>query len=126
MDSKGRLFVGDRGNNRVQVFDQDGHFVAAWPQFSRPSGVYIDAHDTLYVSDSESRAIEGYGHHPGWRRGIRIGSATDGRLIAFIPDPEPDTDHVVTSGGEGIAADAQGNIYSAEVGKPGIVRYTRP
>lgn len=126
IDSKGRLFVGDRGNNRVQVFDQDGHFVAAWPQFSRPSGLYVDAHDVLYVSDSESRAIEGYGHHPGWKRGIRIGSAVDGRLTAFIPDPEQDTDHVVTSGGEGIAADSHGTIYSAEVGKPGIVRYAKP
>jgi sugar lactone lactonase YvrE len=123
MDSKGRLFVGDRGNNRVQIFDQDGKLLAVWTQFSRPSGICIDRHDTLYVTDSESRSAEGYGHHPGWKRGIRIGHATDGRLTAFIPDPEPDPDHVITSGGEGIAVDAHGDIFSAEVGPRAVVKY---
>src|SRR5688500_12090409 len=41
LDSQGRLFVADRGNNRVQVVTTDGKFVASWPQFSRPSGVFI-------------------------------------------------------------------------------------
>ena len=125
MDSKGRLFVGDRGNNRIQIFDQDGKFLAAWTQFSRPSGIFIDQHDVLYVSDSESRDYDGYGHHPGWKRGVRIGRATDGALTAFIPDPEPDPTHVVTSGGEGIAVDAQGNIYSGDVGRRAVTRYER-
>ncbi len=123
MDSKGRLFVGDRGNNRIQIFDQDGRFIAAWTQFGRPSGMFIDRHDVLYVTDSESRDVDGYGHHPGWKRGIRIGSARDGALTAFIPDPEADPDHVITSGGEGIAVDTWGNIYSAEVGTRAVVRY---
>ena len=125
MDSAGRIFVGDRGNNRVQIFDQDGEFLASWSQFSRPSGLAIDAHDVLYVSDSESRNVEGYGHHPGWRRGIRIGSAKDGVVTAFIPDPEPDPDHNITSAGEGLTVDSHGDIYAAEVGTPRIVRYTR-
>jgi sugar lactone lactonase YvrE len=123
MDSAGRLFVGDRGNNRVQIFDQDGRFLASWSQFSRPSGAFIDQHDILYVSDSESRSPEGYGHHPGWQRGIRIGSVKDGVVTAFIPDPEPDPDHHVTSAGEGITVDAHGVVYGAEVGTPEIVRY---
>ena len=42
MDSKGRLFVGDRSNNRIQILDQDGNFIAEWTQFSRPSGIAID------------------------------------------------------------------------------------
>jgi sugar lactone lactonase YvrE len=125
MDSKGRLFVGDRGNNRLQIFDQDGALLAVWTQFSRPSGMFIDQHDVLYVTDSESRAVDGYGHHPGWKRGIRIGSAADGKLTAFIPDPEPDPTHVITSGGEGITVDAQGNIYSAEVGPRAVVKYEK-
>ncbi len=90
MDSRGRLFVGDRGNNRIQIFDQDGKLLAIWTQFSRPSGIYVDQHDILYVTDSESRNADGYGHHPGWKRGIRIGSAKDGMVTAFIPDPDPD------------------------------------
>ena len=125
MDSKGRLFVGDRGNNRIQIFDQDGNVLAVWTQFSRPSGVYIDQHDTLYVTDSESRNADGYGHHPGWKRGIRIGSASDGKVTAFIPDPETDQEHKATSGGEGITVDRQGNIYSAEVGTRAVVKYER-
>jgi hypothetical protein len=125
MDSKGRLFVGDRGNNRIQIFDQDGKVLAVWAQFSRPSGVYIDRHDTLYVTDSESRNADGYGHHPGWKRGVRIGNASDGRVTAFIPDPETDQEHKATSGGEGITVDSHGNIYSAEVGPRAVVKYEK-
>jgi len=44
---RGRLFVADRGNNRIQIFDQDGKFLEAWKQFSRPSGIYIDTNDAL-------------------------------------------------------------------------------
>src|SRR3984885_11065890 len=51
MDSRGRLFVGDRGNNRIQIFDQEGNFLDQWTQFSRPSAVYIDADDVIYVAD---------------------------------------------------------------------------
>src|ERR1019366_10647968 len=75
--------VADRGNNRIQVFDQNGKFLDAWKQFSRPSGVFIDKHDVLYVADSESNMAR----NPGFRRGIRIGNVSDGKVIAFIPDP---------------------------------------
>ena len=54
MDSRGRLFVGDRQNNRIQIFDQDGNYIDQWFQFSRPSGVFIDKKDMIYVADSES------------------------------------------------------------------------
>lgn len=121
LDSKGRLFVGDRANNRIQIFDQDGKFLDQWTQFSRPSGLYIDKNDVLYVADSESNTAR----HPGWKRGIRVGSAKDGTLRAFIPDPEPDQDRSATSGAEGVAADAQGVIYGAEVGPKGLKRYVK-
>jgi len=122
-DSKGRLFVGDRGNNRIQIFDQDGKFLAEWKQFSRPSGIYIDKNDVIYVADSESTDKEGYGNNPGWKRGIRVGSAKDGSVAAFIPDPSPGT--AVTSAAEGIAADADGNIYGAEVGPKDVKKYVK-
>src|SRR5262249_13074897 len=88
-DSKGRLFVGDRGNNRIQIFDQEGKYLEEWKQFSRPSGIFIDKKDAMYVTDSESTDNDGYGHNPGWKRGIRVGSARDGKVVAFIPDPAP-------------------------------------
>jgi len=124
-DSRGRLFVGDRTNNRIQIFDQDGKFLDQWTQFSRPSGIFIDKNDVIYVSDSESKDANGYGHHPGWKRGIRVGSAKTGEVTAFIPDPEPDPDHSFTSGAEGIAADAMGNIYGAEVGNKALKKYVK-
>ena len=101
LDSKGRLFVGDRANNRIQIFDQDGKFIEEWKQFGRPSGIYIDRNDMIYVADSESNTKR----NPGWKRGICVGSAKDGKVTAFIPDPEPKPDKSPTSGAEGVAAD---------------------
>ena len=121
IDSRGRVFVGDRTNNRIQIFDQDGKFLEEWKQFGRPSGIDIDAKDTIYVADSESNTKR----NPGWKRGIRIGSARDGKVTAFIPDPEPDPDKSATSGAEGIAADGSGTVYGAEVGPKGVRRYVR-
>jgi DNA-binding beta-propeller fold protein YncE len=83
-DSKGRLFVCDRGNNRISIFDQDGTFIAAWKQFGRPSGIFITKDDTMFVTDSES----GGDRNPGWPKGIRIGSARTGEVKQFIPDPQ--------------------------------------
>ena len=121
-DSRGRLFVADRTNSRIQIFDQDGKFLAEWKQFSRPSGLFIDKSDVLYVTDSESTDTPGYGYHPGWKRGIRVGSAKDGTVSAFIPDSNPVG---LTSGAEGIAADMAGNIYAAEVGARRLMKYVR-
>jgi DNA-binding beta-propeller fold protein YncE len=121
MDSQGRLFVGDRANSRIQIFDQEGNHLATWTQFGRPSGIFIDANDMMYVADSESNTAR----NAGWKRGIRIGSARDGWVTAFIPDPEPDPDHSATSGAEGVAVDSQGNVYGAEVGPRRLTRYIR-
>ena len=123
-DTQGRLFVADRANNRIQIFDQDGKFIAAWTQFGRPSGIFIDSHDVLYVGDSESIETGGYaGNNPGFKRGIRIGSAKDGTVTAFIPDSSPGTG--ATSGAEGVGADGKGTVYGAEVLQKGIKKYVR-
>ncbi len=119
MDSQGRLFVGNRNNNRIDLFTQDGKFIASWPQFSRPSGVFIDQNDNLYVADSESESVSR--NHPGWKRGIRIGSAKDGSVRYFIPDPVDVSD--TTSAAEGVAADKDGVIYGAEVFSRRLMRY---
>ena len=87
IDSQGRLFVADRENNRIQIFDQDGHFLDQWTQFGRPSGLFIAKDDTLYVADSESFGVD----QPGWKKGIRIGSAKTGKVAAFIEDMESTT-----------------------------------
>lgn len=121
LDSRGRLFVGDRSNNRIQIFDQDGKWLDEWTQFSRPSGIYIDAKDNIYVADSESGSVEP--EHKAWTRGIRIGSAKDGTVREFIPDPTVNPPS--TSSAEGVAVDKNGVIYGAEVGQKALKRYTR-
>ena len=120
-DSKGRLYVGDRGNGRIQIFDQDGKFLEEWKQFGRPSGVFIDKNDNIFVADSQSNSTQ----HPGWKRGIRMGSAKDGSVVAFIPDPEPNPDKAGSSSPEGIAVDREGNIYGAEVGSMSMKKYVK-
>jgi len=123
MDSRGRLFVGDRENNRIQIFDQDGRFMDQWRQFGRPSGIFITADDTLYVTDSESGPDTGAHELPGIKKGIRIGSARDGKVTAFIEDMESTTgEH---SGAEGVGVDAQGNVYGAVVRRQMLERHVR-
>jgi DNA-binding beta-propeller fold protein YncE len=121
MDSRGRLFAGDRTNNRIQIFDQSGKFLESWTQFSRASGIFIDKDDVMYVADSESGSIEPA--RPEWKRGIRIGSARTGEVTAFIPDPVETTRN--TSAAEGVAVDKNGVIYGAEVGPRALKRYER-
>jgi len=124
-DSQGRLFVGDRQNNRIQIFDQDGKFIAQWFQFGRPSGIYVDKNDVIYVADSESRdgrtntgqfwlPQTGYGYNLGAQRGIRIGNARDGSVKYFIPDPCPYPYPANSSMAEGLTVDSEGNLYGAE------------
>ncbi len=109
IDSRGRLFVGDRANNRIQIFDQDGRYIDQWKQFGRPSGIFITPDDRIYVADSESWGPD----NPGWKKGIRVGSARDGSVEFFIEDIESMTvDH---SGAEGAGVDAEGNVYGAVV-----------
>lgn len=121
IDSQGRVFVGDRMNNRIQIFDQNGKFLEVWTQFGRPSGIFFTNDDMMYVADSESNRVR----NPGWERGIRIGSARDGWVRFFIPDPVPNPDEVGTSGAEYIAADKDGNVYAAEVGPRNLNKYIR-
>jgi hypothetical protein len=118
MDADGRLFVADRGNMRIQILDQDGKYLGEWKQFSRPSGVYI-RNDLIYVTDSESNGVA---PHPGWKRGIRIGTIKDGKVLYRIPDP---LELKGTSGAEGLAVDAKGNVYGAEVGPRRITKHVR-
>ena len=111
MDANGLLYVGDRSNRRIQVFEQDGTFVRDFYNMGRASGITI-RNNRLYVADSESS----YARNPGFRRGIRVMDLDTGYVIAFIPDPEPSPGTAGTSAAEGVAVDNEGNVYGAEVG----------
>jgi sugar lactone lactonase YvrE len=123
MDSRGRLFVGDRENNRIQIFDQDGRYLTEWRQFGRPSGISITSDDTIYVTDSESGPDTGARELPGIKKGIRIGSAKDGTVTAFIEDMESTVaDH---SGAEGVGVDSKGNVYGGVVRRRMLERHVK-
>ena len=114
-DSQGRLFVADRGNRRIQIFDQEGGHMDTWYQFSRISGLFIDDNDMLYAIDSESDD----NYNPGWRKGLRVGSARTGEVLYFIPahvSERPSGMGGYGTMGEGVTVDAAGNIIGGEVG----------
>jgi DNA-binding beta-propeller fold protein YncE len=115
LDSAGRLFVADRGNSRLQIFDQDGKFLAEWRQFGRPSGLFIDKNDTIYVADSQSDGKV----NPPFQQGIRIGSAKDGKVTAFIPET------VELGALDGVAADDAGNVYAGYTGTQNFRRFVK-
>ena len=115
LDSAGRVYVADRANNRIQIFEPDGKFVAEWKQFGRPSDVAIDKNDMIYVADSQSSPT----NNPGFKQGIRIGSAKDGKVTAFIPEQfegwRP----------EGIGVDDAGNVYGGFVEKKAVRKFVK-
>jgi DNA-binding beta-propeller fold protein YncE len=110
IDSRNRLFAADRSNNRIQIFDLDGNYLASWTQFGRPSGIYFDAHDRIYVADSESDEQR----NPGWEMGIRIGDAASGWVDSFVLYPWDNPRKTGGNGAEFVAVDGAGNLYAGE------------
>ena len=110
MDSRGRVFVGDRGNSRIQIFDQDGMFLEEWTQFGPPSGIFVDQDDTIYVADGGIVfSVPRTQQDPAGKGGIKVGSATDGSVTGFIPNTTS------AMGPEGVGVDAMGSVYTGEV-----------
>ena len=130
MDSQGRLFLADRSNSRINIYDQNCTFLMEWKQFGRPSGIAIDANDTMYVVDTQTTA-----GRPGFENGIYIGSAKDGKVTAFIPKVRPRSLWEVTAARgtttdatnmESIAVTPDGSaIYGGEVGLKTVIRFVR-
>ena len=122
MDSRGRLFVADRGNSRIQIFDQTGDLLAIWTQFGKPSGLFIDGDDVLYVVDGLSgRERPAWRDNPGWEQGIRIGDAETGWVTAFIPNVAA----AAGAGMEFLAVDFEGNIYVNDLSRVRLAKYTQ-
>jgi hypothetical protein len=117
--SENHVYIADRQNRRIQVFDQDGNFLAAWPQFGEVNSVFVSKDDTIYAGTgfADPNATKGE------IRGILVGSAKDGSLRAFIPDPVDLNTVVRGTAASGITADSQGNIYAADVGSHNLRKY---
>jgi hypothetical protein len=109
-DAQGRLWVADRGNHRIEIFDQDGNYLESRYTYGRISGLFITDDDTVYAIDSESSPT----NHPNWRNGVRIGPTDRDVITAFIPPFERESRLYQGTAGEGVAVDADGNVYAAE------------
>ncbi len=123
MDSQQRIFVGNRANDLIDIFDRDGKLLAEWGNWGKPSGIFIDRNDNMYVSDSQS----GSGNGNAFEKGVHIGSAKTGEVVAFIPDPLGNSTAWQPGGTlspEGVAADVDGRIYTSSVRPPGLMRWT--
>jgi hypothetical protein len=122
--SKGYVYVADRQNNRIQVFDQEGSFIAEWRQFGQPSSVFVDNRDNLYVGATYQQGRE-LPTGPN-NRAIVVGHAITGELRYLIPDPG-DLSRMTDTGtsASGIAVDDAGNIYAADVGFNNLRKYLR-
>jgi DNA-binding beta-propeller fold protein YncE len=132
IDSQWRIFLADRTNNRINIYDQDCRFLTEWKQFGRPSWVAIDRSDTIYVVDTQT--TEG---RAGFENGIYIGNARDGKVTGFIPRIRARSVWEVRSAGgaentadatnmESIAVTPDGSaIYGGEVGLKTVVKFVK-
>ena len=124
--SRGYVYVADRQNNRIQIFDQDGAFIAAWRQFGQPSSVFVDTRDNLYVGSTYQDPSTRESPAGPNNRAIVVGDAITGELRYLIPDPG-DLSKMTDTGtsASGIAVDAAGNIYAADVGFNNLRKYVK-
>ena len=109
-DNEGRLWVADRGNHRLEVYDQDGNYLESRYLHGRISDIFITADNRLYSIDSESNQMR----HINWKNGVRVGPLGEDRITGFIPPWESDSRPWHGVAGEGVAVDADGNVYVAE------------
>lgn len=65
VDASGNIFVADRGNDRVQVFDSSGAFVTGWGtsgpgegQFRQPMGIDLDSQGNVYVTELANARVQ--------------------------------------------------------------------
>lgn len=102
IDGFGRVLVADRENNRIQVFDREGNFIAAWGDFYHPMQVWVDDRGLIFVTDQIPR--------------ISLLSP-DGTLIGRCRG--------AINGAHGLAGDAEGNLYLSELPPQEITRLER-
>ena len=110
IDSQGRLWVADRGNHRLDLFDLEGNYLESRYSYGRISGIFITDEDMVYAIDSESGPM----NHINWISGIRIGPLNEDRIVGFIPGYADDRRGYQFTAGEGVAVDADGNVFAAE------------
>ncbi len=57
VDRAGRIYVGDRRNNRIQVFTPEGEFIEEWPDVIDPVGIFVDEDDGVWVVSAAANSL---------------------------------------------------------------------
>ncbi|MFH0848368.1 MAG: peptidyl-alpha-hydroxyglycine alpha-amidating lyase family protein [archaeon] len=100
VDDRGHVWVVDRENHRIQIFDANGEFLSQWTDFVRPTDLFIDKDNTVYVSELSKR----------------VGIFTiDGKLLARWGNPGTKKEDALFLSPHAIAVDSHGDIYVGEV-----------
>jgi len=105
VDSKDRVYVCDRENSRVQIFDYDGNFIEEWRDVLNPGDIHCDRQNLVYVAEQGTPT----GVAP---NGISIFSES-GELVSRFRGRDKGF-----SQPHGISTDSKGNIYTAELSSP--------
>jgi DNA-binding beta-propeller fold protein YncE len=109
-DGQGRLWVADRGNHRLEIFDQNGNYLDSRYLYGRISDLFITDDQMVYAIDSESNETR----HIHWMNGVRIGPVDRDWIVGFIPPWSSASRPHNGVAGEGVAVDAEGNVFVAE------------
>jgi len=100
MDKQERVWVTDRENNRIQIFNARGEFLSQWTDLLRPTDIFIDDEETVYVSEL----------------GLRVSLFTiDGELLSRWGCQRQDKETDLFVAPHTIAVDSHGDIYVGEV-----------
>lgn len=119
MDSKGLLYVGERNNCRIQVFDQEGKSLAQWRNLVNPWGLWIGPNDEILVSGSSPKRwtdLGNLGNPPTDQLVMKLN--TDGRALELWTFPLAKPGEQLPGHLDwvhGIAADSKGNLYLSDV-----------
>ncbi len=100
VDKQERVWIPDRENNRIQIFDSEGKLLNIWADQIRPTDLFIDDEDIVYVSDLADR-VSIY--------------TIDGKLLSQWASEGTDKDKALFLAPHAIAVDSQGSIYVGEV-----------
>jgi DNA-binding beta-propeller fold protein YncE len=103
MDSKGRIYVADRSNNRIQIFDQTGKFLNQWTNFGIPWGLFIKG-DLIYVVDGTQNNC------------LLVANIKDGKVLDKIEGLSNPT---------AVTVDSSGVIYVGEVNGANVKKFVK-